>query len=163
MLHDNGAYCRTHGIIVPELTLAMLPGPYRVPAYRGRVQVVLTSKTPCGTYRAPGRFEGSAAREQLLDVAAQPARNRPGRDALAATCFTPGELPCQRAMSTLGTDVVLDAGDYPGAAGGGPGRSGPARLPRRGGAAGGGPAGGAGSAWPRSWRRAGSARRRPRT
>jgi len=35
VLHDNGAYCRTHGIIVPELTLAMLPGPYRVPAYRG--------------------------------------------------------------------------------------------------------------------------------
>src|SRR5699024_10128496 len=33
--HDNGAYVRTHGIIVPELTLAMLPGPYRVPAYRG--------------------------------------------------------------------------------------------------------------------------------
>ena len=25
----------------------------------------------------------------------------------------PDELPCQRAMSTLGTDVVLDAGDYP--------------------------------------------------
>ena len=70
VVHDNGAYCRTHGIIVPELTLAMLPGPYRVPAYRGRVQVVLTSKTPCGTYRAPGRFEGSVAREQLLDVAA---------------------------------------------------------------------------------------------
>ena len=60
----------THGIIVPELTVAMLPGPYRVPAYRGRVRVVLTSKTPCGTYRAPGRFEGTAAREQLLDVAA---------------------------------------------------------------------------------------------
>ena len=33
VLHDNGAYCRTHGITVPELTVAMLPGPYRVPAY----------------------------------------------------------------------------------------------------------------------------------
>ncbi len=68
--HDNGAYCRTHGVAVPELTAAMLPGPYRVPAYRGRVRVVLTNKTPCGTYRAPGRFEGTAAREHLLDVAA---------------------------------------------------------------------------------------------
>ncbi len=113
VLHDNGAYCRTHGIIVPELTLAMLPGPYRVPAYRGRAQVVLTSKTPCGTYRAPGRFEGSTAREQLLDVAA----SQLGIDRVELrrrNLLTPGELPCQRAMSTLGTDVVLDAGDYPG-------------------------------------------------
>jgi carbon-monoxide dehydrogenase large subunit len=35
IVHDNGAYCRTHGIAVPELTVTMLPGPYRVPAYRG--------------------------------------------------------------------------------------------------------------------------------
>jgi len=113
VVHDNGAYCRTHGIIVPELTLAMLPGPYRVPAYRGRVQVVLTSKTPCGTYRAPGRFEGSAAREQLLDVAA----SQLGIDRVELrrrNLLTADELPCQRAMNTLGTDVVLDAGDYPG-------------------------------------------------
>jgi aerobic carbon-monoxide dehydrogenase large subunit len=112
VVHDNGAYCRTHGIIVPELTLAMLPGPYRVPAYRGRVQVVLTSKTPCGTYRAPGRFEGSVAREQLLDVAA----DELGIDRVELrrrNLLQPDELPCQRPMSTLGTDVVLDAGDYP--------------------------------------------------
>ena len=70
IVHDNGAYCRTHGIAVPELTVTMLPGPYRIPAYRGRIRVVLTNKTPCGTYRAPGRFEGTMAREQLLDVAA---------------------------------------------------------------------------------------------
>ncbi len=112
IVHDNGAYCRTHGIIVPELTVAMLPGPYRLPAYRGRIQVVLTSKTPCGTYRAPGRFEGSAAREQLLDVAAEElkiSRN----EIRSRNLLHPGELPCQRSMSTLGTDVVLDAGDYP--------------------------------------------------
>jgi carbon-monoxide dehydrogenase large subunit/6-hydroxypseudooxynicotine dehydrogenase subunit gamma len=112
VLHDNGAYCRTHGIIVPELTVAMLPGPYRVPAYRGRIRVVLTSKTPCGTYRAPGRFEGSAAREQLLDVAAH--KLKISRNEIRSrNLLHPGELPCQRPMSTLGTDVILDAGDYP--------------------------------------------------
>ena len=113
VLHDNGAYCRTHGIIVPELTLAMLPGPYRVPAYRGRVRVVLTNKTPCGTYRAPGRFEGSTAREQLLDVAA----SQLGIDRVELrrrNLLTRAELPLSRAMSTLGTSVVLDDGDYPG-------------------------------------------------
>jgi carbon-monoxide dehydrogenase large subunit len=113
IVHDNGAYCRTHGITVPELTVAMLPGPYRVPAYRGRVRVVLTNKTPCGTYRAPGRFEGAAVREQLLDVAA----DRLGLDRAELrrrNLLAPSELPCRRALSALGTDIALDAGDYPG-------------------------------------------------
>lgn len=113
VMHDNGAYCRTHGIIVPELTLAMLPGPYRVPAYGGHITVALTNKTPCGTYRSPGRFEGTSAREQLLDVAA----DRLGIDRVELrrrNLLTPAELPHARAMSTLGTEVILDAADYPG-------------------------------------------------
>jgi CO/xanthine dehydrogenase Mo-binding subunit len=113
VLHDNGAYCRTHGITVPELTMAMLPGPYRVPAYRGRIRVVLTNKTPCGTYRAPGRFEGSTAREQLLDVAAgELGTSRV--ELRRRNLLTPGELPHARAITTLATDMVLDSGDYPG-------------------------------------------------
>ena len=110
--HDNGAYCRTHGVAVPELTVAMLPGPYRVPAYRGRVRVVLTNKTPCGTYRAPGRFEGTAAREHLLDVAA----GQLGLDRIELrrrNLLTPDEMPHQRPITTLHTDLVLDTGDYP--------------------------------------------------
>lgn len=111
--HDNGAYIRTHGIIVPELTLAMLPGPYRVPVYRGRVRVMLTNKTPCGTYRAPGRFEGTTAREQLLDLAAaQMGIDR--IDLRRRNLLTSQELPHTRAVNTLGTDMVLDSGDYPG-------------------------------------------------
>ena len=109
--HDNGAYIRTHGIIVPELTLAMLPGPYRVPAYQGRVRVMLTNKTPCGTYRAPGRFEGTTAREQLFDLAA----SELGLDRVELrrrNLLTSTELPHTRAMNTLGTDMVLDSGDY---------------------------------------------------
>lgn len=111
--HDNGAYARTHGIIVPELTLAMLPGPYRIPAYSGHVRVGLTNKTPCGTYRGPGRYEGTVAREQLMDRAA----DQLGLDRVEfrrRNLLTPKELPHPRAMSTLGTDIVLDAGDYPG-------------------------------------------------
>jgi aerobic carbon-monoxide dehydrogenase large subunit len=112
IVQDNGAYCRTHGVAVPELTAAMLPGPYRVPAYRGRVRVVLTNKTPCGTYRAPGRFEGTAAREHLLDVAA----TRLGLDPVALrerNLLTAAEMPHERPISMLGTDLILDTGDYP--------------------------------------------------
>jgi CO/xanthine dehydrogenase Mo-binding subunit len=110
--HDNGAYCRTHGVAVPELTVAMLPGPYRVPAYRGRIRVVLTNKTPCGTYRAPGRFEGTAAREHLLDVAA----DQLGLDRVELrrrNLISRDEIPHRRPIATLGTDLILDTGDYP--------------------------------------------------
>jgi aerobic carbon-monoxide dehydrogenase large subunit len=110
--HDNGAYCRTHGVAVPELTVAMLPGPYRVPAYRGRIRVVLTNKTPCGTYRAPGRFEGTAAREHLLDVAA----DQLGLDRIELrrrNLLPPDAIPHRRPIATLGTDLILDTGDYP--------------------------------------------------
>lgn len=110
--HDNGSYVRTHGIIVPELTLAMLPGPYRVPTYAGRVRVALTNKTPCGTYRAPGRFEGTAAREQLFDRAAD-ALGLDRVELRRRNLLRPDELPHTRAINTLGTDMVLDSGDYP--------------------------------------------------
>ncbi len=112
IVQDNGAYCRTHGVAVPDLTVAMLPGPYRIPAYRGRVRVVLTNKTPCGTYRAPGRFEGTAAREHLLDVAA----GRLGLDRIALrerNLLTRAEMPHRRPITTLRTEVILDTGDYP--------------------------------------------------
>ena len=57
--HSQGAYIRTHGVRVPGLTSSMVPGPYRVPAYRSVAHFRLTNKTPAATYRAPGRFEGS--------------------------------------------------------------------------------------------------------
>ena len=57
---DQGAYVRTHGARVPEMTIAMLPGPYRIPAYRAVGHFRLTNKTPAATYRAPGRYEGTS-------------------------------------------------------------------------------------------------------
>ena len=56
-LHDQGAYVRTHAVTVPDLAATMLLGPYRVGAHGVAGRVRLTNKTPCGTYRAPGRFE----------------------------------------------------------------------------------------------------------
>src|ERR1700724_3865252 len=67
---DQGAYVRTHGARVAEMTMAMVPGPYRIPAYRSVCHFRLTDKTPAATYRAPGRFEGTFVRERLLDAVA---------------------------------------------------------------------------------------------
>src|SRR6185312_1480225 len=111
--HDNGAYVRTHGVVVAELTLSMLPGPYRVAAYEGRAHVALTNKTPCGTYRGPGRYEATFARERLLDAAA----DELGIDRLALrrrNLLTAGDLPHHRDLPVLGHPVEIDAGDFAG-------------------------------------------------
>jgi aerobic carbon-monoxide dehydrogenase large subunit len=110
---DQGAYIRTHGVTVPDLTAALLPGPYIIPAYRSVGHVRLTNKTPCGTYRAPGRFEGSFVRERLLDAIA--ARLGLDRIAVRRTNLIPrSAMPFRRGFATLGIDVEYDTGDYPG-------------------------------------------------
>jgi CO/xanthine dehydrogenase Mo-binding subunit len=111
--HDQGGYVRTHAVTVPDLTAAMLPGPYRVPAYRAQAHFRLTNKTPCGTYRAPGRFESTFARERLLDAVAA----RQCIDAIEVrrrNFITCDEMPYARPFATLDTPVALDSGDYEG-------------------------------------------------
>ena len=69
--HDQGAYVRTHGARVVDLTAGMLPGPYRIPAYRAAGHYRLTNKTPAATYRSPGRYESTFVRERLMDAIAE--------------------------------------------------------------------------------------------
>lgn len=108
---DHGAYIRTHAATVPTLTAAMLPGPYQIPAYRVRAHVRLTNKTPAGTYRAPGRYEGTFARERLMDVVA--ARVQAGPLELRRRNFiTSGQMPFARPLAVLGTELEYDSGDY---------------------------------------------------
>ena len=45
-------------------------GAYAFPDIRIEVALVLTNKTPVGTYRGPGRFEADFFRERLIDMAA---------------------------------------------------------------------------------------------
>jgi aerobic carbon-monoxide dehydrogenase large subunit len=111
--HDQGGYVRTHAATVPDLAAAMLPGPYRVPAYRALGHVRLTNKTPGGTYRAPGRFESTFVRERLMDAIAA----RVGIDRIEVrrrNLIGKREMPYTRPLGTLGTEIVLDSGDYAG-------------------------------------------------
>lgn len=111
--HDQGAYLRTHAATVPDLAAAMLPGPYRVPAFRAVGHIRLTNKTPGGTYRAPGRFESTFVRERLMDAVAA----RLGLDPIDVrrrNLIGKDEMPYARPLDTLGTEVVLDSGDYAG-------------------------------------------------
>jgi carbon-monoxide dehydrogenase large subunit/6-hydroxypseudooxynicotine dehydrogenase subunit gamma len=111
--HDQGGYVRTHAATVPDLAAAMLPGPYRVSAYRAVGHVRLTNKTPGGTYRAPGRYETTFVRERLMDAIAA----RLGLDRIEVrrrNLIAKEEMPYRRPLATLGTEIVLDSGDYAG-------------------------------------------------
>ena len=109
--HDNGAYMRTHAATVPDLAAAMLPGPYRVPAYRAAGHIRLTNKTPCGTYRAPGRYESTFVRERLLDaIAAKVGVDRV--EIRRRNLISKAAMPYALGLDTLGTNIVYDSGDY---------------------------------------------------
>jgi CO/xanthine dehydrogenase Mo-binding subunit len=108
---DQGAYVRTHAATVPTLTAAMLPGPYQVPAYRVRAHVRLTNKTPAGTYRAPGRYEGTFARERIMDAVAVKVGAGP-LELRHRNFITSGQMPFARPLTALGTDLEYDSGDY---------------------------------------------------
>ena len=109
--HDNGAYMRTHAATVPDLAAAMLPGPYRVPAYRVAGHIRLTNKTPCGTYRAPGRYESSFVRERVLDAIAAKV-GIDGVEIRRRNLIAKSAMPYDLHLETLGTHIVYDSGDY---------------------------------------------------
>jgi CO/xanthine dehydrogenase Mo-binding subunit len=72
---------------------------------------VLTNKTPTGTYRGPGRYEGTFVRERLLDVAAA----KLGLDRLELrrrNFITPEEMPYEVGGASLAQKNVYDCGDY---------------------------------------------------
>ncbi len=68
---DIGAYVRPNGMTPVRNVVQFLAGPYRVPNIQLEARAVLTNKTPAGTYRGPGRFEGCFFCERLLDMAAR--------------------------------------------------------------------------------------------
>ncbi len=111
--HDQGAYVRTHATRVVHMTAGILPGPYRVPAYRAVGHFRLTNKTPAATYRAPGRYETTFVRERLADaIAAKLDIDR--IEVRRRNAITPAEMPYKRPLEALGEHIDMDSGDYVG-------------------------------------------------
>jgi carbon-monoxide dehydrogenase large subunit/6-hydroxypseudooxynicotine dehydrogenase subunit gamma len=111
--HDQGAYPRTHAMRIAETTCGILPGPYRLPAYRILGHYRLTNKTPAATYRAPGRYETNFVRERLMDVIAARLGLSPA-EIRYRNLIAPSEMPFARPLLVLGDDVSYDSGDYAG-------------------------------------------------
>jgi aerobic carbon-monoxide dehydrogenase large subunit len=112
IFHDQGAYIRTHGVNVPNRTMYMLTGCYKVPAYRAMARVRLTNKTPCATYRAPGRFESTFVRSRLMDAVADTL----GLDRIEVrrrNLITAVQMPYVKKYNEPGIEELdIDSGDY---------------------------------------------------
>jgi carbon-monoxide dehydrogenase large subunit/6-hydroxypseudooxynicotine dehydrogenase subunit gamma len=111
--HDQGAYVRTHAARVVHMTAGILPGPYRVPAYRAVGHFRLTNKTPAATYRAPGRYETTFVRERLVDAIAT-RLNIDANEVRRRNAITVDEMPYHRPLEALGEEIEYDSGDYVG-------------------------------------------------
>jgi aerobic carbon-monoxide dehydrogenase large subunit len=70
---DVGAYSiyPWTAALEPVQVASFMPGPYRVPIYRGQVRAVATCKVPTGPYRGVGRPISTFVMERLIDMAAR--------------------------------------------------------------------------------------------
>ena len=73
VIGDVGAYSiyPWTAALEPVQVISFLPGPYRVPAYRGRTRGIATNKAPMGPYRGVGRPVSTFVMERLVDMAAR--------------------------------------------------------------------------------------------
>jgi carbon-monoxide dehydrogenase large subunit len=114
MFVDLGAYVRTNGLIAPRNVAQSFSGPYRIPNIHLRSSALLTNKTPSGTYRAPGRYEGTFFCERLIELAAKEL----GIDSVEMrrrNLVTDAEMPYRLARvepSDISPDTACDSGDY---------------------------------------------------
>ncbi len=109
---DLGAYLRTVGATASRNIAQVMSGPYHIPHVHIDVSLLMTNKTPSGTYRGPGRFEADFFRERLIDIAAREL----GIDAVAfrrRNLITPAEMPYPLpTILVLDIETECDSGDY---------------------------------------------------
>jgi carbon-monoxide dehydrogenase large subunit len=109
---DSGAYC-AWGIVVPLITSTMIPGPYKIGAYRCDVEVVYTNSCPLAPYRGAGRPQAVFVMERLLDGAASELHIDPAEIRLR-NFIPPEEFPYSTGLlGREGSPVTYDSGNYP--------------------------------------------------
>ncbi|MCE2948999.1 MAG: xanthine dehydrogenase family protein molybdopterin-binding subunit [bacterium] len=110
---DTGAYVRANGMTGPRNLAQMIPGPYRIGHLKMEVRLVVSNKTPSGSYRGPGRYEADFFRERLIDLAAADL----GIDRVAMrrmNLLTEADMPFSlgRVMPWGHRGATTDTGDY---------------------------------------------------
>lgn len=69
-IQDAGAFV-PYGIIVPIVTMARLPGPYKIPSFHFDAKIYYTNTVPVTPYRGAGQPEAVFVTERLMDAIAQ--------------------------------------------------------------------------------------------
>ncbi len=111
-LTDQGAYIRTNGPTAARNVAQVLSGPYRIPHIRIDVSLMMTNKTPAGTYRGPGRYEADFFRERLFDIAAAELGIDPV-EFRRRNLIAEAEMPYRLAtVEPLAIQTETDSGDY---------------------------------------------------
>ena len=111
---DVGAY-PAQGDGLTANTVNHMPGPYRVPAYRGAGRSVVTTKTLNAAYRAAGRPEAVFVMERLMDLAARKLSLDPA-ELRRRNLVRPEEMPYKPGTTYKdGVHVTYDPGDFPAA------------------------------------------------
>src|SRR6266480_2344259 len=111
-IHDGGAYT-PYGIILPIISAAQLPGPYRLPNYRVRFRDMYTNATPTSPYRGAGRPHACFVMERTLDaIAAELRLDRV--EVRRRNLIQPDAFPYDVGVAWQdGNTVVYDSGNYP--------------------------------------------------
>lgn len=108
---NNGAYLRTNGSVGPRNIAQFMSGPYRIEHIDLTASMLMTNKTPAGTYRGPGRFEGDFVRERLIDMMARDLKLDPV-EVRRKNLVSDAEMPFPLASITPYDSVTeLDSGD----------------------------------------------------
>jgi carbon-monoxide dehydrogenase large subunit len=112
-LINQGAYARTHGgVLLPQLVIHHLAGPYRWMGFAAEATSVLTNKTPAGTYRGPAQYEPTFFRERMLDRLAAELGFDPVE--LRRHNLVPAaEMPYRIELGEQLAPIIYDSGDYP--------------------------------------------------
>jgi carbon-monoxide dehydrogenase large subunit len=111
-LHDTGAYT-PYGIIVPLITAAQLPGPYKLPHYHVEFEVHYTNKVMVTPYRGAGRPQGAFVMERVIGRIARELRLEPS-EVRRRNVIQPDEFPWDVGLTFQdGGPTRYDSGDYP--------------------------------------------------
>ncbi|HEU4439968.1 MAG TPA: molybdopterin cofactor-binding domain-containing protein, partial [Methylomirabilota bacterium] len=111
---DHGA-ATTLGEAITLNTINHLPGPYRVPHYRGAGRNVVTHKTFAAAYRGAGRPEAAFVMDRLLDRTARRLGMDPA-ELRRRNLIRPDEMPSPTGLTYRdGAPITYDPADYPAA------------------------------------------------
>jgi carbon-monoxide dehydrogenase large subunit len=111
-IHDGGAYT-PYGLILPIITAAQVPGPYRIPSYRVRFRDMYTNAQVTSPYRGAGRPHACFVMERTLDaIAAELGIDRV--EVRRRNLIQPDQFPYEVGVGWQdGNQVVYDSGNYP--------------------------------------------------